>query len=420
MENLYEKRNILCIDLKSFFASCECVERKLDPFSYPLVVANDKQGNGAITLAITPFLKSLGIKSRGRLYEIPKNIKYTIVPPRMELYIKKSKKVISVYLDFISSDDMHIYSIDEVFLDVTDYLKLYKKTDYELAQIILDTILKKTGLTATCGIGPNLLLAKIAMDVEAKNYKNGIAKWEYKDIPSKLWPIKPLSKVWGIGSRLEKRLNDLNIYSIYDLAHYSMNKLKDKFGLIGEELWNHANGIDLSKISDYKNIVKDKSISHSQVLFKDYNENNIKLIIEEMNDVLTRRLRKSHKLTSCIGLGIGYSKNIGGGFYHVTKIDNPTDDIKIILKTLFLLFDKYYTNFPIRKVSLSFGRLSDKNAIQLNIFDTMDNIVLEQNYNETIDEIKDKFGKNSLVKATALLKDSTAIIRNGKIGGHSA
>ena len=204
MENLYLNRHFLCIDLKSFFASCECVERNLDPFSVALVVANPYQGNGAITLAITPYLKSMGVASRTRLYEIPQNIKYTIVPPRMRLYMQKSKEVVNVYLDYVSSDDLHIYSVDECFLDVTNYLKMYKKTDYELAKDILESVYKKTGLTATCGIGPNMLMAKVAMDIEAKKHKNGIAKWTYDDIPKKLWPITPLSKMWGIGKNMEK------------------------------------------------------------------------------------------------------------------------------------------------------------------------------------------------------------------------
>ena len=420
MNELCKKRHILCIDLKSFFASCECIQRNLDPFSYPLVVANKDQGQGAITLAVTPFLKKQGIKSRGRLYEIPKNIKYNIVSPHMSLYIQKSKEVISIYLDFVSEEDIHIYSIDEAFLDVTSYLKLYKMNDYQLALKIIKTIYIKTHLTATCGIGPNMLLAKIAMDNEAKYNKNCIAKWEYTDIPNKLWPISPLSKVWGIGTKMEKRLNNLNIYSIYDLAHFSKNKLKAQFGVIGEELWNHANGIDSSQIKDYKKIAKDKSISHSQVLFKDYNASNIRLIIEEMADVLIRRLRKNNQLTSCVGLGINYSKNVTGGFYHVKKLEIPTDDISIILKVMNLLFDQYYENLPIRKVTLNLSRLSTKNAVQLNIFDNIDSIKLKENYNQTIDEIKDRYGKNSLIKATALLNDSTAIIRNNKIGGHNA
>ena len=415
-----EERHILCIDLKSFFASCECIERNLNPFTYPLVVANCNQGQGAITLAVTPYLKNKGVKSRSRLYEIPKYIKYTIVPPRMKLYIQKSKEVIAIYLDYVASEDMHVYSIDEAFLDVTDYLKLYKKNDYELALDILQTVYKKTGLTATCGIGPNMLLAKVAMDIEAKHSLNNIAKWSYEDVPTKLWPISPLSKMWGIGSRMEKRLNDLNIFSIKDLANYPKAKLKDKFGVMGEELYNHANGIDFSRINTYNKLPKEKSINHSQVLFKDYNATNVRLIIEEMLDVLLLRLRQMKKLTASIGLGIGYSKAVGGGFYHTTKLSNASDDSKLILKTLILLFDKYYDNLPIRKVSISLSSLTDNNAKQLNLFESAEEEIIKDNYNKAIDKIKEKYGKNSILKATSLLKDSTAIQRNTKIGGHSA
>ena len=418
MANLYPERNIMCIDLKSFFASCECIERGLDPFKIPLVVANPNQGNGAITLAVTPYLKSQGVASRSRLYEIPKNIKYTIVPPRMKLYIEKSKEVVSIYLDYVASEDLHIYSIDECFLDVTDYLKLYKKTDYELAEEILNKIYEQTGLTATCGIGPNLLLAKVAMDIEAKKYKNGIAKWTYNDVPTKLWSITPLSKMWGIGSRMERNLNILNIYTIGDLAKYDPHKLKDKFGIIGLELWNHANGIDLSRISDFKVQAKDKSYSHSQVLFKDYNETNIRIIINEMVDLLCARLRENNKQTTVIGLGISYSKEINSGFYHSLKLDVPTDINKDIIKYCNMIFDRYYEFLPIRKINISCGGLIPKKGIQLNLFENNDTIENEKKINETIDEIKNKFGKNSLIKASSLLPDSTAIERNTKIGGH--
>lgn len=418
MDDMYVKRNIMCIDLKSFFASCECVERGLDPFKVPLVVANKKQGNGAITLAVTPALKKKGIPGRVRLYDIPQNIKYEIVPPRMKLYIEKSKQVVSIYLDYVAPEDLHIYSIDECFLDVTDYLKLYKKTDYELAEEILKTVEEKTGLTATCGIGPNLLLAKVAMDTEAKKYKNGIAKWTYDDVEKKLWSITPLSKMWGIGPRMEKKLNILNIYTIGELAHYDKNILKDKFGVMGLELWNHANGIDLSKISDFKVTPKDKSYSHSQVLFKDYDGNNVKLIIAEMVDVICARLRASGKESQVIGFGIGYSKDVDGGFYHSIKLETSTDSPREITNICFLIFDRYYNNLPIRKVSISCGGLTKKSGVQLNLFDSIENKNEEVKVNTAMDEIKSKFGKNSIVKASSLLPDSTAIARNEKIGGH--
>lgn len=419
MDQVYLHRNFLCIDLKSFFASAECLDRGLNPFTTPLVVANPTQGNGAITLAVTPYLKTLGVKSRGRLYEIPKNIKYMIAKPRMSLYLAKSREVVEVYLKYVSLEDLHIYSIDECFLDVTNYLKMYEKSDYELALDILEDVQKSTGLTATCGIGPNMLLAKLSMDIEAKHNKDFIAKWTYDDIPNKLWPIHPLSKIWGIGPRMEVNLNRLGIYSMYDLAHYDRHKLKQKFGVIGTELWNHANGIDLSLIGDMEK-TKDKSYSHSQVLFKDYNGNNIKIIIREMVEVVTMRLHKNHVTSSLIGLGIGYSKDVGGSFYHQIKLDQPTDVENVILSNALMIFDKYYEDLPIRKVTVSCGRLQEKSGVQLNIFDNIEKIKEQEQIDEAILEIKDKYGKNALLKASSLLDDSTIHERNKKIGGHSA
>ncbi len=418
MENIYLKRNFLCIDLKSFFASCECLERNLNPFAFPLVVANPTQGNGAITLAVTPYLKAQGVKSRGRLYEIPKNIKYNIVKPHMNLYIKKSKDVIKVYLKYVAEEDLHIYSIDECFLDVTDYLKMYKKTAWELAIDILKDIQKTTGLWATCGIGPNMLLAKVAMDIEAKHNKDFIAEWDYQDIPTKLWKITPLSKMWGIGSRMEKNLNKLGIYSVGDLAHYNQAKLNSLFGVIGIELWEHANGIDLSRISPPKE--EAQSYSHSQVLFKDYNGNNIKLIIKEMVEVLTARLRNNHKICQVVGLGIGYSKNVGGGFFHRIKLANFTDKEEEIEKICLLIFDKFYETLPIRKVTIVCGALSDKVGLQLNLFEEVELLEEKENLNYAIDNIKNQYGKNAILKASSLLQDSTIKVRNQKIGGHNA
>lgn len=419
MDNVFIKREIIAIDLKSFFASCECVERGLDAFKVPLVVC-DPNRNGAITLAVSPYLKKLGVPGRCRVYELPKNIKILKVPPRMSLYIKKSKEVLSIYLEFVASEDMHVYSIDEVFIDVTDYLKMYKMTSLELAKTILKRIKDKTGLTATAGIGPNLLMAKVAMDIEAKHTPDNIAVWTYDDVQSKLWNITPLSKMWGIGSRMESNLNKLGLKKIGDIAKYDRYKLKEKFGVIGEELWYHANGIDLSKISDFNYAPKDKSISHSQVLFKDYNGDNIILIIKEMCDVLTKRLRAMNKCTKVISFGIGYSRSIGGGFYHSFKRDVPTSDTKEICDDCLNIFDKYYEDLPIRKVSIALGGLSDDTGMQLNLFESIEEKVQNKSKDKAVDEIKNKFGANSIIKASSLLPDSTAIERNKKIGGHSA
>ena len=420
MNELKIERNIICIDLKSFFASCECVERNLNPFTTPLVVAEPNR-DGAITLAVTPYMKKLGVKSRGRIYEIPKKINYITAKPRMSLYIKKSKEVVDVYLDYVSEEDLHIYSIDECFLDVTNYLKLYNKTTKELALDIMKSIYKKTHLCATAGIGPNLLLAKISMDIEAKHNKDFIAEWTYNDVETKLWNITPLSKMWGIGTRMERNLNNIGIKKIGDIANYNKLKLKEKFGIIGEELWYHANGIDLSKISDFKRVAKDKSISNSQVLYKDYYNNDVLLIIKEVLSLLLKRLRKENLLTKHISLHINYSKNTGGYFSISKKLDQETNDEALLYKTLLNMFNSYYEeNMPVRKVGISLSKLEKNNHIQLNLFENIKEINDKNSLNNTIDKINDKYGNNSILRATSLLSNSTIKSRNEKIGGHNA
>ncbi len=415
--NSLPKRNIIVIDMKSFYASVECAERNLDPYTTPLVVAEPNR-NGAITLAVTPYMKSLGVGSRTRIYEIPSNIKYTTVPPRMSLYVEYSKKVVSIFQEFVSSEDMHIYSIDESFLDVTNYLKLYNMDDYTLAKKIMDTIKTRLKLPSTAGIGPNMLIAKVAMDVEAKHNIDNIAKWSYEDIPNKFWTITPLNKFWGIGNRMQRNLTAMGIKTIGDLAHYDVKKLKTKFGIMGEELWNHANGVDLARIGDFNNNPKDKSFGHSQVLFKDYTDENIGLIIKEMTEILTSRLRKHHKKCNTIGFGIGYSRDYGGGFFHSRKIPASTDDTDYIFSVCMSMFQKFYSDYPIRKVSINLSGLENNNTEQLNLFETTEEKEKKENINHAVDAIKDKYGKNSIIKASSLLKDSTAIERNKKIGGH--
>ena len=420
MNELKINRNIVCIDLKSFFASCECVERNLDPFKTPLVVAEPNR-NGAITLAVTPYMKKMGVKSRSRIYEIPKNIKYMTVRPRMSLYVEKSKEVIDIYLDYVASEDLHVYSIDECFLDLTNYMNLYKKSMREIAKDILNSVYRATGLCATAGIGPNMLLAKIAMDVEAKHNSDFIAEWDYSDVETKLWNITPLSNMWGIGSRMEKKLNSLGLYKVGDIAKYNKLKLKEKFGVIGEELWYHSNGIDLSKISDFNKESKEKSISNSQVLYKDYYNNEINLIIEEILMQLTKRLRKEKYTTGRVSFGITYSKVVGNGFYVSKKLDNQTNDSKELYKVLINIFDKYYEeNTPIRKVSISLSKLDNDDAMQLNLFEKIEDKIKTKNINDTIDNINEKYGSNSLLKATSLLDNSTIRDRNNKVGGHNA
>jgi len=414
-----EERNILCIDIKSFFASCECVEKKLNPFTTPLIVADPDRGGGAITLAVTPYLKKLGVPSRGRVFEIPKNIKYITARPRMSLYVKKSKEIINIFLDFISEEDLHVYSIDESFLDITDYLKLYKTDDITLAKKIMKTIKEKTGLDSTCGIGPNLLLAKVALDTESKNNKDMIAKWTYEDVKTKLWNIEPLNKMWGIGEKTMKKLNNLGIKKVGDINKYPITFYKKRFGILGEELWLHANGIDTSSIKNEKIESKNKSYSLSQVLFKDYTILNTPLIIREMSSKLAKRLRDNKKTCQIIGLGISYSRTIGNGFYHRRKLTEVTDDENKIYESCINIFENFIEDLPIRKISISLGKIERNDYIQLNLFENNKERESNTKIIDTIDEITKKFGDNSLLKASSLMDYSTIRKRNNTLGGHN-
>lgn len=411
------ERNILCIDLKSFFASVECVERNLDPFTTPLIVADPSRKGGAITLAVTPYMKTLGVPSRGRVFEIPKNIKYITAPPRMTLYVKKSKEVINCFLDFISKEDMHVYSIDEAFLDVTDYLKLYKMDDVTLAKTIMARIKEKTGLTSTCGIGPNLLLAKVALDIESKHSPDFIAKWTYEDVKTKLWNITPLDEMWGIGSKTMKKLNDLGIYKVGDINKYSKDFYKKRFGVLGEELYLHANGIDNSNIKDDKYEIKNKSYGLSQILYKDYTPEEAILIIKEMCETICKRLRNNKKVCGVVGFGIGYSRSVGGGFYHSKKLSESTDNENVIFSVCKSIYDSYIEEEPIRKVSISLGKITDNNYVQLNLFEEVNETINEIPI--VVDEINKKFGDNAILKASSLLNYSTIKMRNKKMGGHN-
>ncbi len=401
-----KERIIMSIDLKSFFASCECVNRGLDPFSTPLVVADTSRGNGAMTLAVTPYLRNKGVNSRSRVFELPKNIKIMFVKPRMKLYETYSEKVREIFKSFISEEDIHIYSIDEVFMDVTDYLKYYKMTDIELAKTIMKTIKDKTGLTSTCGIGPNIFLSKVAMDVEAKHNKEFIAKWTFNDIETKLWNLEPLSTVWGIGKNTEKKLNNLGIKKVKDINNYTRDFYIRRFGNVaGNDIWCKANGIDFTTIKDLNERTRDKSISMSQILYRDYSKEEAILIVKEMNDMLSKKLRRMNKTTKLVYLGINYSRDLCKRFKETILLNESEDIPERIYEVLEYIYYKNIENLPIRKVTIAYSKLSDKKCTQLSLFEN--NIIENDEYHKAIDKINERFGNTSLLRASSLLKNST-------------
>ena len=396
----------MSIDLKSFFASCECVNRGLDPFTTPLVVADTSRGNGAMTLAVTPYLRNKGVNSRSRVFTLPKNVKIIFAKPRMKLYETYSEKVREIFKSFISEEDIHIYSIDEVFMDVTDYLKYYKMTDIELAKKIIKTIKDKTGLTSTCGIGPNIFLSKVAMDIEAKHNKEFIAKWTFNDIETKLWNIEPLSSVWGIGKNTEKKLNNLGIKKVKDINNYTRDFYIKRFGNVaGNDIWCKANGIDFTTIKDLNERTKNKSISMSQILYRDYSKEEAILIVKEMNDMLSNKLRRMNKTTKLIYLGINYSRDLCKKFKETILLNESEDIPERIYEVLEYIYYKNIENLPIRKITIAYSKLSNKKCTQLSLFEN--NIIETDNYHKAIDKINERFGHTSILRASSLLKNST-------------
>lgn len=405
------------IDMKAFYAFVECIDRDLNPFTTPLAVCDPTRGDGTIVLSVSPYLKSRGVPSRCRRRELPNMKGLILAQPRMAFYVQKSAEIVSIVLDFVGEDDIHVYSIDELFINLGPYLKMYDCTPKELVMKIQKAITDKTKLVTTAGVSYNMLMAKVALDTDAKKKPPFIAEWTEKDIKTKLWKIKPLSKMWGISSGYERRLNALGIFSVGDLARTDKYLLKKKFGIMGEQLWEHANGIDNTDLRD-KYIPEETSLSLGQVLMRDYSVKEAKLILKEMNDDLCSRMRKHHQKTSRLSLMIIYSAGVGGGFAHQASLDYPTDDTELIFKDLERLYDLYVSNQPIRRINISFSKLTDSEYEQLSLFESEVDSYEREMLQAVMDELKDKYGKNIVLRASSLLDESTAIERHNQIGGH--
>ena len=411
-----KKRVIAVIDLKAFYSYVECLDRGLDPWKEPLVVADKERGTNTIILSVSPFLKKHGVPSRCRLKELPKKFKYIYAVPRMERYLEKSAEVINVLYHFVAEEDVHVYSIDEAFVDLTSYLAYYNKTPLQMVTTIINQIKEETGLQATAGIGDNMFLAKVALDIYTKKERNGIARITSNDIKEKLWSITPLSKVWSIGTRTEAKLNAMNIFTVKDIAQSNVVYLREKFGVMGEQLWRHANGIDDADMHE-QYVPVEKSLSHSQVLFRDYNKKESVTIIREMVDTLATRMRNNNKMTGVVAIYIGYSKN-QGGFARRATLLAPTDDSQTILKAILEIYQQYVSDLPIRMIGISFGGLAEATHQQLNMFEDDNKQINRRNLQKTMDLLQSKYGKNSVLRASSLLEESTIRERNEFIGGH--
>ena len=417
-----EDRVYLCIDLKSFYASVECVERGLDPFEINLVVADPDRGGGAITLAVTPAIKKLGVPSRGRIYEIPEGIEYIIARPRMKLYMEYSAEIYSIFLKYVAPEDIHVYSIDESFLDVTPYLHYYDLSVKQLAKTIIDDVFNQTGITATVGIGTNLFLTKVALDITAKHSPDNMGYLDKDLFKQLLWHHTPITDFWMIGPGTARRLEKLGIYDLYGITRFPEGILYKEFGVNAEYLIDHAWGREPVLISDIKAYKPTfNSISNSQILFEDYDANDAYLILKEMVDSNVLDLTEKHLVTDHISLFIGYSKDKRKPSRGSRKITNRTNSYRILVEEFRLLYTKIVDpKFPIRHIGISFGNVRDEIYEQFDLFVNQEDIEQERKLQQTLVSIRNKYGKNSVLKGMNFLEKGTARYRNTTIGGHKA
>ena len=455
-------RQYVAIDLKSFYASVECFERGLNPLTARLVVADESRTDKTICLAVSPALKAYGIPGRARLFEVKsrlaeikqrtgEDIDFIIAPPRMAKYIDFSTTIYKTYLNYIAPEDIHVYSIDEVFIDVTAYLKTYKMTAHELTIKMIRDVLSVTGITATAGIGTNLYLAKIAMDITAKHMEadaDGVRIAELNEYTYRklLWDHKPITDFWRIGGGTARRLANNHMYTMGDIARRSLTdeeRLYQIFGIDAEILIDHAWGIEPTTMEDIKSYKPStNSLSSGQVLSTPYPVDKARIIVREMTELLVLDMVRKHVVTDNITLDINYDReNVDNGKYkgelqvdhygrlvpmhsHGTaSLNKHTSSTALIVNALMELYDRIIDEeLTVRRVTLSANNLKkeEDNYEQFDIFTDPEKEEQEKRLQNAMLAIQDKYGKNAILKGTNLLDGATTIARNGQIGGHKS
>lgn len=423
-----ENRVYLVIDLKSFYASVECVERGLDPMTTDLIVADMERTDKTICLAVSPSLKAKGVKNRCRVFEIPKHLDYICAVPRMQKYVEYAAEIYGVYLDYISPDDMHVYSIDEVFIDITPYLKRMGFTPREMAKFLMEEVRKRVGVRATCGIGTNMYLAKIALDITAKHSPDFIGYLDKETYINTLWDHRPLTDFWRIGPGTARRLARIGIDTMGGIARADEELLYKMFGIDAELLIDHAWGVEPTRISDIKNYrTKTNSLSSGQVLMRDYTKAEARIIMKEMADAMCLDLTKKGLVAKNFTIAIGYSNSyqlplVRGTAPLMVPGNLAADVIPSVIETYDRIVDP---NIPVRRMFINANNVvPDNRERQMTLFDLGedggDNGRAEKNkkIQETVNAIKNKYGKNAMLKGIDFEEVATTRDRNNQMGGH--
>ena len=496
----------LCIDLKSFYASVECVERGLDPLVTNLVVADSSRTEKTICLAVSPSLKSFGLPGRARLFEVVQKVReinnkrryyapskrfkgesynlnelnndkslslsYIVATPQMAHYIDVSAKIYNIYLKYVAKEDIHVYSIDEVFMDITKYLKVRNMNAHDFARMIIKDVLNNTGITATAGIGTNMYLAKVAMDIVAKHIPADIdgvriAELDEMSYRYKLWDHRPLTDFWRVGRGISKRLENLGLYTMGDIAlcsegkamsYYNEDLLYKEFGINAELLIDHAWGYEPTTIEDIKKYKpKANSLSNGQVLSEGYKFDKAKIVVKEMMETLALDLVNKKLVTNHISLAIGYDidnlkdnkyqgevdedymgRTIPKGSHSSIHLDYFTYSSKDLREQVSILFDRIVNpSLLVRRINIGVSVYSEEVlnmesfGTQLSLFESLEeknkkeekrtkNLEKDKKIQKSLLEIKNKYGKNSILKAMDYEEGATQKDRNEQIGGHKA
>lgn len=402
------------IDLKSFYASCECAVRHLDIFKTPLVCCDSYRSESSVVMSVTPYLKEkYGVSNVCRKRDLPSIPGMIYAVPRMSYYLQVSSYVVSIFLKYVSYEDLHVYSVDESFLNLGPYIKMYGSPE-RMVQLIQEEIFHRLGLIATAGIGPNMFLAKIALDNEGKKKRPFLARWTYEDVPTKLWKIKPIDKIWSIAEGTKNHLARIGINSLESLAKADSSLLEKEFGVMGLQLKNLANGRDDSDIRE-KVVPLNPSLSNGQTLRKPLSPNECALLLREMTDELSIRLRKENYLAGKIGVWANMEK---GCYSKEMTLPYPTDSTKELFRSIQHAFFEKIPYEKIYGLSISFGKLSKKQQVQLSLFEDVFQKEKEERFDNVMDKIRETYGRNAIFRCSALLENSTIRQRHMQIGGH--
>lgn len=433
----------ICIDLKTFYASVECAQRGLDPFTTNLVVADPARTDKTICLAITPAMKALGIRNRCRVFEIPKGVDYIMAEPRMRLYMETSADIYGIYLRYVAPEDIYVYSIDECFIDATPYLALYDVDARGFSQMLIDAVFAEQRICATAGIGPNLFLAKVALDITAKHAPDGIGVLDEASFKEKIWTHRPITDIWNVGPGIAARLAKYGVHDLLGVCWLDPELLYREFGVNAEYLIDHAHGVEPCTIAQiHAYVPQGSSLQQGQVLQCPYDFERAHTVMREMVDALVLDLVDKRLVARAVSLNVGYEApgearaaaraafqgEHGRAYYKAIprtggsrKLPGYTSSAKKLVAAFEQLWDETVDPaLQVRRMSVGAADLVGEEFATVDLFTDVAQERKELDLARTVLAVKEKFGKNSLLKGTNFRPGATGVQRNGLVGGHRA